>query len=60
MNTGASYANEDTQVPACPSRMFIPLAIRAALVRFQLDKLFQRIAITLRRALRHRSPRHSI
>ena len=37
---------------------FVPLAIRAALVRLQLDQLLQRIAVPLRRALRHRSPRH--
>jgi hypothetical protein len=41
MDARASDAHKHAQVPACPSRMFVPLAICAYFIPFKFDKCLQ-------------------
>jgi hypothetical protein len=56
VDTGTANAHKDADVPGCPSRVLVALAVSACLVGFQLDQLLERGQV-LRRAV-DRSSRH--
>lgn len=57
MYAGTSNADKDTQIPTCPSWMFVSLAIRADLVTFELDKGLEGLGV-LGRPVGRRPSRH--
>ena len=58
MNARAADADKDADVPGCPSRVLVALAVSACLVGFQLDQLLER-GLVLRRAVDW-SSRHDV
>ena len=58
MNTRAADADEDADVPGCPSRVLVALAVSACLVGLQLNQLLER-GLVLRRAV-DGSSRHDV
>ena len=58
MDAGAADAHKDADVPGCPSRVLVALAVSACLVGFQLDQLLER-GLVLRRAV-DGSSRHDV
>lgn len=57
MDARTSYTDKDAQVPTGPSWMFVPLAIRADLVTFELDKGLEGLSV-LGRPVGRRPSRH--
>jgi hypothetical protein len=58
VDAGAADAHKDADVPGCPSRVLVALAVSACLVGFQLDQLLER-GLVLRRAV-NGSSRHDV
>jgi hypothetical protein len=58
VDAGAADAHKDADVPGCPSRVLVALAVSACLVGFQLDQLLER-GLVLRRAV-DGSSRHDV
>ena len=58
VNTRAADADKDADVPGCPSRVLVALAVSACLVGLQLDQLLER-GLVLRRAV-DGSSRHDV
>lgn len=45
MNSRASNAHKDTNVPGCPSRVLVALTVSACFVVLELDQLLERSLI---------------